>query len=115
MTTPAPYTEDPAHVPDPTALSGTMETTSTGGGRHDHLAGVTRVFHHAEQVAHHLADEIAARALHRSAPEAETVVPEAPQAPQEAVQEPVEPVVVPVAAQDAPKPQNATKTPSAGK
>lgn len=41
---PQPYRESEDHVPDPTAFSGTLETSGTGGGRHARLEGVAEVF-----------------------------------------------------------------------
>jgi hypothetical protein len=41
----APYTEDnPDHVPDPTAVYGTLDTSATAGGEHERLEGITPVF-----------------------------------------------------------------------
>lgn len=39
------------HTPNPMDMSGTFETTGTGGGQHERLTGVTGVFHHAAAVA----------------------------------------------------------------
>jgi hypothetical protein len=44
------YVESEDHRPDITAMSGTLETSGTGGGRHAHLAGVSRVFGNVEAV-----------------------------------------------------------------
>jgi hypothetical protein len=41
---PKPYSESPDHVPDPTAVTGTLETSGTGGGRHARLEGVAAIF-----------------------------------------------------------------------
>ncbi len=43
---PRPYSESPDHVPDPTAMTGTVETTGTGGGAHETLRGNTSIFDH---------------------------------------------------------------------
>lgn len=45
------YQESEDHVPDPTALTGTLETSGTGGGVHERLTGTTRVFGDVEDVA----------------------------------------------------------------
>lgn len=58
------YRESADHIPDPTALSGTLETSGTGGGVHERLTGTTRIFGDVEQaigkveavVAEHLHD-----------------------------------------------------------
>jgi hypothetical protein len=39
-----PYSESEDHVPDPTAMTGTLETAGVGGGHHSHLEGVVGVF-----------------------------------------------------------------------
>lgn len=41
---PQPYRESEDHVPDPTAVTGTLETSGTGGGRHARLEGVAAIF-----------------------------------------------------------------------
>jgi hypothetical protein len=46
---PQPYRESEEHVPDMTAMSGTLETSGTGGGRHAHITGVSRVFGDVER------------------------------------------------------------------
>jgi hypothetical protein len=38
------YYESLDHVPDPTAMTGTLETSGTGGGAHETLRGTTGVF-----------------------------------------------------------------------
>lgn len=43
-TAPQPYSESSDHVPDPTAVSGTLETSGTGGGWHSRLEGVAAIF-----------------------------------------------------------------------
>lgn len=40
----APYTESSEHVPDPTAVYGTLDTSATAGGEHERLEGITPVF-----------------------------------------------------------------------
>lgn len=62
-----PYVESEDHRPDPTAMTGTLETSGTGGGRHAHLAGVSRIFNNVEafveqveNVARTKADELVA-------------------------------------------------------
>lgn len=45
------YQESPDHVPDPTAMSGTLETSGTGGGTNEWLSGTTRIFGDAERIA----------------------------------------------------------------
>jgi hypothetical protein len=45
------YLESQDHVPDPTALTGTLETSGTGGGVHERLTGTTRIFGAVEDVA----------------------------------------------------------------
>lgn len=44
------YRESEDHVPDPTAMTGTLETSGTGGGRHTSLTGVTRIFGDVEDI-----------------------------------------------------------------
>jgi hypothetical protein len=44
------YVESADHVPDPTAMTGTMETTGTGGGVNERVAGTTRIFGDVERV-----------------------------------------------------------------
>lgn len=92
MTQPAPYQENPDFVPDPTLVSGTLDTSQTGGGHHDSLSGISRVFHRAEEVFHHLAEARAERGH--------------PQ-PAGAPGEPVETGADPQAAQEPAKPQEA--------
>ncbi len=41
---PKPYSESDDFVPDPTAMSGTLETSGTGGGVHDTIRGTSDVF-----------------------------------------------------------------------
>lgn len=72
-----PYSENPDHVPDPTSISGTLETTNTGGGRHESLTGVTRIFHHSTAVLHELVEEVG-NALHVRHQDAPVPVDEAP-------------------------------------
>lgn len=48
---PTGYRESDDHVPDPTALTGTLETSGTGGGVNERLTGTTRIFGNAEDVA----------------------------------------------------------------
>jgi hypothetical protein len=43
------YRESSGHVPDPTAMSGTLETTETGGGNNDRISGMTDLFGRVEQ------------------------------------------------------------------
>jgi hypothetical protein len=58
------YRESADHIPDPTAMTGTLETTGTGGGVHERISGTTRIFGDVEQaigkveavVAEHLHD-----------------------------------------------------------
>lgn len=38
------YIESSSHVPDPTAMSGTLETSGTGGGANERITGPTRIF-----------------------------------------------------------------------
>jgi hypothetical protein len=45
------YVERDDHVPDPTALTGTLETSGTGGGVHERLTGTTRIFGNVEDLA----------------------------------------------------------------
>lgn len=109
MSTPAPYQENPDHVPDPTSVSGTLETTQTGGGRHERLTGVTRIFHHAEEVATHWAAEIRNRVEAREGRAVDPEIAEHPYTVPEPVAAPVEdgetpegapdPVAAPVAGQ----------------
>jgi hypothetical protein len=117
MTTPNPENPaysaaDPRFTPDPTAISGTLETSGTGGGRNEHLTGVTRIFNRVEEVVEHAVQEIRTH-LHpqeatsppvedaqtpEGAPEPVTA-PVAGQSPAEAVQAvPVVPVTDPAAA-----------------
>jgi hypothetical protein len=37
------------HVPDPTAMSGTLETSGTGGGRNERITGTTNIFGRIER------------------------------------------------------------------
>lgn len=48
---PTGYRESEDHVPDPTALTGTLETSGTGGGVNERLTGTTRIFGSVEDVA----------------------------------------------------------------
>lgn len=58
------YRESPDHIADPTALTGTLETSGTGGGVHERISGTTRIFGDVERavgkveavVAEHLHD-----------------------------------------------------------
>lgn len=58
------YQENPDHIPDPTAMGGTLETSGTGGGVNERLSGTTRIFGDVERavakveavVQEHLAD-----------------------------------------------------------
>lgn len=43
------YQESADHVPDPTAMSGTLETSGTGGGSNERVAGMTRIFGDVER------------------------------------------------------------------
>lgn len=43
------YVESSAHVPDPTAMTGTLETTGTGGGLNERISGTTGLFGHVER------------------------------------------------------------------
>lgn len=43
------YRESADHIPDPTAMSGTLETSGTGGGHNERLTGTTRIFGDVEQ------------------------------------------------------------------
>lgn len=43
------YVESPTHVADPTALSSTLETSGTGGGVHERITGITKVFGDVER------------------------------------------------------------------
>lgn len=70
-----PYSESDDHVPDPTAMSGTLETTGVGAGHHSRLEGVVEVF---SRVFHH----------HRHEPDAEAAAP-----PVEQVEPPADPSV----------------------
>jgi hypothetical protein len=45
-----PYVAPADHIPDPTAMTGTMETTGTGGGVNDRVTGTTRIFGDVERV-----------------------------------------------------------------
>jgi len=38
------YRESADHVPDPTAMSGTLETSGTGGGHNERITGMTGIF-----------------------------------------------------------------------
>lgn len=48
------YRESEDHVPDPTAITGTLETSGTGGGVHERLTGTTRIFGDVEHIAQRL-------------------------------------------------------------
>lgn len=39
------------HIPDPTAMSGTLDTSGIGGGHHARLTGMTHLFGDVEPVA----------------------------------------------------------------
>jgi len=43
------YIESTDHIPDPTAMSGTMETSGTGGGVNERISGTTRIFGDVER------------------------------------------------------------------
>lgn len=46
------YQENPDHVPDPTAVSGTLDTSGIyGGGAHEDIRGTTEVFNVADRLA----------------------------------------------------------------
>lgn len=58
------YQESTDHIPDPTAMGGTLETSGTGGGVNERISGTTRIFGDVERavakveavVQEHLAD-----------------------------------------------------------
>lgn len=52
------YVENPDFVPDPTAMSGTLETTGTGGGANETLRGTTGVFEEAGLSSYKAADVV---------------------------------------------------------
>lgn len=43
------YRESADHVPDPTAMTGTLETSGTGGGVNERISGMTRIFGDVER------------------------------------------------------------------
>ena len=46
------YQENPDHVPDPTAVSGTLDTSGIyGGGAHESIRGTTEVFNVADRLS----------------------------------------------------------------
>jgi len=55
------YTERDDHVPDPTALTGTLETSGTGGGVNERLTGTTRVFGDVEEITRRVENLIGER------------------------------------------------------
>lgn len=69
------YRESADHVPDPTAMTGTLETTGTGGGHNERLTGTTRIFSAAETVVD---DEPAEDSPEGPAPEQESSAKTAP-------------------------------------
>lgn len=68
-----PYVESEDHRPDITAMSGTLETSGTGGGRHAHLAGVSRIFGNVESFMGQVEDA-AKRAVDGLVGEVRTIV-----------------------------------------
>lgn len=58
---PQPYRESDDHVPDPTAVSGTLDTSGTSGGQNDTLRSVTGIFGNSEDHAERLEAAINAR------------------------------------------------------
>jgi hypothetical protein len=44
------YQESVDHIPDPTAMTGTLETSGTGGGHNERVSGTTRIFGDVERV-----------------------------------------------------------------
>lgn len=55
------YRESEEHVPDPTAMSGTLETSGTGGGVNERLTGTTRIFGDIENLTQRVESLIATR------------------------------------------------------
>lgn len=109
------------HIPDPTAMSGTLETTNTGGGDHERLSGVTRVFHHAEAVARNLINEIRHHGEHAATQPvsqvAEDTVPDAPEqilsdSDAEGQEGPQEPRATPDDTEPSTESQDAEETPA---
>lgn len=49
-TGPTGYRESADHIPDPTAMTGTLETSGTGGGHNERITGTTRIFGDVEAV-----------------------------------------------------------------
>lgn len=55
------YRESEEHIPDPTAMSGTLETSGTGGGHNERLTGTTRVFGDVEEITRRVESLVADR------------------------------------------------------
>lgn len=90
------YQESGDHVPDPTALTGTLETSGTGGGVHERISGMTAIFGPVERdivavhdVVQKGAERIVERVehvLHQEAPIEPQDAPPAVETPQETEQ-----------------------------
>lgn len=64
------YVENPDFVPDPTAMSGTLETSGTGGGANETTRGVTGVFEEAGLPSYRATDVVDGDATGQPAPHA---------------------------------------------
>lgn len=66
----SPYSEGDHHVPDPTAMSGTLETSGTGGGANESLRGTTGVFEEAGLPSYRSTDVVSGDATGQPEPHA---------------------------------------------
>lgn len=64
------YVENPDFVPDPTAMTGTLETSGTGGGANETTRGVTGVFEEAGLPSYRSTDVVDGDATGQPAPHA---------------------------------------------
>lgn len=62
------YVENENHIPDPTAMSGTLETSGTGGGTNETLRGTTGVFEHAGLASYRSDDVVTGDATGQPSP-----------------------------------------------
>jgi hypothetical protein len=64
------YVENPAFVPDPTAMTGTLETSGTGGGANETVRGTTGVFEEAGLASYRSTDVVSGDATGQPEPHA---------------------------------------------
>jgi hypothetical protein len=64
------YVENPDFVPDPTAMTGTLETSGTGGGANETIRGTTGVFEEAGLPSYRSTDVVDGDATGQPAPHA---------------------------------------------